>query len=210
MKCCTKCKIDKPLEEFPKNKRFKCGYNSICKLCINGRNKEYRDSTINERKASRKRYYRKNISKMREDKKKYYSDHKEDKSKYDIEYRERNKNKIKEYKKQWEKERRHDPVFKIKRNLRRRIHHVLKGTQKGSNTFDLIGCTPEQFKLHIESLFMEGMTWDNYGPTGWHIDHIIPCYKFNLLDEKEQRKCFHYSNQRPLWWIDNLSRPRNI
>jgi len=60
---------------------------------------------------------------------------------------------------------------------------------------------------------MPGMTWDNHG-TGkngkgmkeWHIDHIIPCCKFNLSKDEEQRKCFHYSNLQPLWASDNMKK----
>lgn len=35
-----------------------------------------------------------------------------------------------------------------------------------------------------------GMNWNNYGVHGWHIDHIIPCYNFNLENPEEQKKCF--------------------
>lgn len=100
-------------------------------------------------------------------------------------------------------------MIKIKRNLRSRIIKLLKSTnvKKMYHTFELIGCSPDEFKKHIEKQFTDGMTWDNYGE--WHIDHIIPCFTFNLLEEDEQFKCFHYSNQRPLWAKDNLSRSRN-
>ena len=48
------------------------------------------------------------------------------------------------------------------------------------------------------------MTWDNYGRSGWVIDHIRPCASFNLSKSSEQKKCFHYSNLQPLWEEDNL------
>lgn len=51
------------------------------------------------------------------------------------------------------------------------------------------------------------MSWNNYGE--WHIDHIIPCFTFDLSKHEDQLKCFHYLNQRPLWAIDNLKRSRN-
>lgn len=35
----------------------------------------------------------------------------------------------------------------------------------------------EEFKNHIENLFLEGMSWDNHGE--WHIDHIIPVSRFD-------------------------------
>ena len=52
------------------------------------------------------------------------------------------------------------------------------------------------------------MSWSNRGE--WHIDHIIPCSSFNLLDEKEQEKCFHYTNLQPLWAAENLSKSNKI
>lgn len=38
---------------------------------------------------------------------------------------------------------------------------------------------------------------------GWHIDHIKPTNKFNLLIKEEQCKCFNYTNLQPLWAEDN-------
>ncbi len=59
-------------------------------------------------------------------------------------------------------------------------------------------------KKYLEGKFTEGMTWENHGT--WHIDHRRPICSFNLLDEEEQKKCFHYTNLQPLWATDNLSK----
>lgn len=208
MKECKKCKLPKSLDDFPKKKDSKDGKHWLCKLCINQRNKEYRDSNTELLKKARKNHYQKNLQKMRKEKRDYCKQHRKEKQIYDVGYRKQNKEKIAKYKKDWEKERRHDPIFKLKRNLRRRVHHALKDNYKSAHTMELIGCTIEEFKEHIEKQFQDGMSWENWGPDGWHIDHIIPCYKFDLSKPEEQRKCFHYTNQRPLWATDNLSRPR--
>jgi hypothetical protein len=59
-------------------------------------------------------------------------------------------------------------------------------------------------KGYLAGKFKDGMTWENHGE--WHIDHIKPCASFNLLDEGEQKKCFHYTNLQPLWASENLSK----
>ena len=207
-KACTKCKLVKSLAEFPKNSRYKSGYNSQCKLCSNSTSKKWRDSNPEKFKSTRKANYDKNIHKMREEKRKYVAKSKPQKIAYDVEYRKANKDHIKQLKKDWEFKMKDDPIFKIKRNLRRRVHHALMGNNKSDNTFNLIGCSAEEFKAHIESLWVEGMSWDNYGTKGWHIDHIKECYTFDLSQPSQQQMCFHYSNQRPLWAKDNLSRPK--
>ena len=196
-----KCGETNP-ENFYTKRKWRC---KNCFKAIN--NKRYSENKEKCQKVI-KAWAVKNREKLLANKREYTKTHKKEKIAYDITYRVKNKEKIAKYKKDWEAKRKNEPIFKIKRNLRRRVHHALKDNYKSSDTFTLIGCTAEEFKGHIESLWAEGMSWENYGIEGWHIDHIIPCYKFDLSKPEEQRKCFHYTNQRPLWAKDNLSRPR--
>jgi hypothetical protein len=69
---------------------------------------------------------------------------------------------------------------------------------------NLIGCDIYELKKHLESKFLKGMNWDNYGKNGWEIDHIIPCASFDLTNEIQQKQCFNYLNLQPLWVLDNI------
>jgi hypothetical protein len=60
---------------------------------------------------------------------------------------------------------------------------------------ELLGCSLERLKAHLESLFQPGMTWENYGQ--WQIDHVYPLSKSKSLEHLET--LFHYSNLQPLW-----------
>jgi hypothetical protein len=103
---------------------------------------------------------------------------------------------------------RNDPQYKIMINLRGRMKNIfkIKNIKKTNKTIDLLGCSKQEAINHIQSQFKEGMTWENHGHFGWHIDHIIPCSSFDLADPEQQKKCFHYTNLQPLWWQDNLSK----
>ncbi len=54
----------------------------------------------------------------------------------------------------------------------------------------------------IESLFIDNMSWDNYGE--WHLDHKIPVSW--AKNEEELYKLNHYSNFQPMWAFDNQSK----
>lgn len=73
-------------------------------------------------------------------------------------------------------------------------------------TIDLLGCTISELRQHLENRFIGGMTWENHGLHGWHIDHIRPCASFDLTQPAQQRECFHYLNLQPLWAKDNMSK----
>jgi len=118
-----------------------------------------------------------------------------------------NPEKRKRYVRRWRKSKRQsDPVFKLKDNLRRRLRHALDGRAKSAKTFELLGCSAEFLREHIERQFSAGMTWSNYGKghDKWNIDHVIPCASFDLSDPAEQKQCFHFTNLRPLWEPQNL------
>jgi hypothetical protein len=69
-----------------------------------------------------------------------------------------------------------------------------------------LGCSLNEFKEHIESRFLPGMTWLNHGHGTWHVDHIKPLSAFNLTDETEKRAATHYLNLQPMWAADNMSK----
>lgn len=95
---------------------------------------------------------------------------------------------------------------KIAPILRSRIYAALRigSGNKAAKTMELIGCSVEQLKEHIEAQWQAGMSWGNWSLTGWHIDHIRPCASFDLSDPAQQRICFHYTNLQPLWAADNI------
>lgn len=95
---------------------------------------------------------------------------------------------------------------RLRQNLSRRIRCALQGTAKSEATIKMIGCSVERLRQHLESLFQDGMTWENYGLRGWHIDHIRPVSSFDLSLPEEQQKAFHYSNLQPLWAEDNMKK----
>ena len=98
------------------------------------------------------------------------------------------------------------PEYRVKNRLRQKIQICVRNKDWVPKHCLIIGCDLQTFRNHIESLFKEGMTWENYGPKGWHIDHIKPCCLFDLLDPEEQKKCFHYTNLQPLWWHENIKK----
>lgn len=99
-----------------------------------------------------------------------------------------------------------DPAFRMSCALRARLGHAIRRARarKSTNTFALVGCSAAQLLKHLADQFESGMSWANYGT--WEVDHIKACAEFNLIDPDEQRKCFHFSNLRPLWRKENRAR----
>lgn len=145
--------------------------------------------------------------------KKYYQLNKEEKIEYGKKYSQINKEYINNKRKFKRNKRRKerlqtDTNYKLKCYLRNQLYRVLNNKFKSKSTLELLGCSLEEFKKYFESKFIKGMSWNNYGK--WHIDHIKPCASFNLINEEEQKKCFHYTNLQPLWKIDNLRKGKSL
>jgi hypothetical protein len=97
-----------------------------------------------------------------------------------------------------------EPNAAIAGLLRRRLRQAIFSVKKKSSMVELLGCTIDKFRIHLENQFTKNMTWNNHGE--WHIDHRRPCASFNLSNEHEQKMCFHFTNLQPLWAKDNLSK----
>jgi excinuclease UvrABC ATPase subunit len=227
--CSKKCYIkDKDKEKIKEyNKRYYIkNKEKIKEYYI--KNKEKIKKNYIKIKEYNKRYYNKNKEKVKERikkcRKKWYIKNKERLREYDKKLRIKNKERLKEqrkiyYIKNKEREKRRvreyynkNINYRISSSLRTRIKNGLfsQKTIKSKSTLELLGCSWQEAKNYIESQFKEGMTWDNYGLRGWHIDHIIPCASFDLTDPEQQKKCFHYTNLQPLWWNENLSKGAKI
>jgi hypothetical protein len=123
------------------------------------------------------------------------------------EWRVKNKDRVRAiYNRHMKKKRSSDVLFWLKCAVRERMCCALRkqSSAKSDRTIVLVGCTVSQLRRHLESLFLPGMTWDNRGIHGWHIDHIIPVSRFDLSDPAQQAAAFHYTNLQPLWAKDNL------
>ena len=148
-------------------------------------------------------YNQDNIERLAAYRIQYYLDNKEQRKDYNKKY-----NILPEAKKRRnELKRKHyheDPVFRMKHILSSTVWHFCKvrGETKENKTHKLLGYSAEECKIHIESLFKDGMTWDNQGE--WHIDHKIPQSYFKSIDQLKE--CFALSNLKPEWGSWNMSK----
>ena len=183
---CRLCLEIKSIDDFHNSYTEKVFYNkkSYCKKCA--RNQYMRPYLQSPRGKQKKQQWDKN----------YFS-----------------KPEIKQKRSEKHMHRYHNDIeYKILYKLRSRIKNIFKtkNIKKLNRTIDLLGCTLQKARKHLESQFKEGMTWENHGRYGWHIDHIIPCASFDLTDPEQQKKCFNYKNLQPLWWHENLSKGTKI
>lgn len=103
------------------------------------------------------------------------------------------------------KKRQRNPALFACRDMLKRILR-LTGERKSTKTESLLGYTVDEFRDHISSQFVEGMSWENHGE--WHIDHIKPVNVMIAEGEARPEVINALSNLRPLWAKDNLARSR--
>jgi hypothetical protein len=216
-KVCSKCGEEKLLCEFSKNKNNYDGHHHHCKLCRNTDAKEYRKKHPEKLKEVDRLRYKKDKDKINSRNKKYQKTHKDklyEKAKirkknniikvttYHKKYREDNSEKLSQYKKEYKLKNKHIVAW------RRVLYNSLRrfNKKKEGKTIELLGYSAEDLKNHLESLFTDGMSWDNYGQ--WHIDHIIPLSSANTEDEI--CALFNYKNLQPLWASDNFKKSDKI
>jgi len=111
-----------------------------------------------------------------------------------------------ERRREYDRKRRLSPSYRINDAMSGSIREALKREKGNSHWCDLVGYTLNDLKKHLEPLFTEGMTWNNYGK--WHIDHIIPKSVFNFTkpEHDDFKRCWDLSNLQPLWAKENLSK----
>lgn len=228
-KKCYRCSVEKDVCEFHKQTSSKDGYMGICKDCRKIKSKsDYHKNTLNkklsvtgktcgvcfnEKKISlfhkqigSKDGYRSMCKKCRSDKFKNdyrnlseFSKIHQERTK---EYRINNRKKVNEYFKDRYIRKPHEYAWRgMLGSVIRRL-----GRKKESSTYEVLGYSAEQLKNHMENLFVEGMSWDNWGE--WHIDHKIPISNF---DKDEDPKIVNsLKNLQPMWAAENIRKSNKI
>ena len=223
MKKCNKCDLEKDYDLFYKDKTKKDGYMNYCKSCKKIYEDENKEKILQSKKIyysenkdsiviKNKIYYSENKNSILETSKKYYSKNKENKIEYQKNYYFLNKEKIQDYKKnnrvkineKYNFRYKNDEIFRLRKRLSSTICRSLRegGYEKKSRTSKILGCSYEDFKLYIEEMFKDGMTWENHGE--WHLDHKTPISWASTEDEIYELN--HYTNFQPLWAFDNQSK----
>ena len=233
VKFCNKCKTEKELSEFSKDKRNKCGLKSQCKSC----EREYKQSNkeiIKEwRKEYNKEYYQANKEKMKE----YYQANKERMKEYQKEYkkqyRQANKEKIKESNKEYREANKeyYKEYFKEYHQVNKeKINEMAKEYQRERRKTDPL------FKMKCN---LRNRTWKAFKNKGyskntrtqkilgvdWEVakQHIERQFKKGMnwnnqgewhIDHiiplasantlERLEELSHYTNLQPMWAIDNL------
>lgn len=221
VKICQDCKTELSISNFNKRLISKDGYSDYCKVCYKKRRiSKSSDITITQQtKSCIKCNNIKPVSDFKSTKKSkdgYYHNckaclpeikwNKEKQKLSEKKYVENNKEKLRE---KWRKDGK-----KINRIVRDRLNHRIRdallncGQQKNNKTSSFIGCNISYLKKWFEFQFINNMNWDTIHL--WHIDHVNPCNAYNLSNIDEQMNCFNWTNLRPCWIHDNLSKSGKI
>lgn len=195
MKLCKKCGQIKNINKFGIDKQKKDGKNTYCKECINKKSKEkYIPHPLDQSKKTctncKTTYPKTNEYFFWQVEHKGYlqSKCKQCAVKVNFEYYQNSIN------------------GRLASIYRSRFRLALNKKRQVKNKLKYLGCSIDEWKKYLENKFEPWMNWDNYGTTGWHIDHIKPCCSFDLTKESERKKCFHYTNTQPLGCKENLSK----
>jgi hypothetical protein len=100
---------------------------------------------------------------------------------------------------------------KVCHNISSLMRKSLKNKKGGLSWEALVGYNVYDLINHLESLFTNDMSWDNYGMY-WQIDHIIPVTAFNFEtpNDIDFKRCWAIDNLQPLPKHDNLSKQGKV
>lgn len=164
-----------------------------------------------QRRAYNQEYWVANKERLSEYNKAYYSDNAEAMRAYALAYREANPHVQKawieanrEHIREQERQRRATPKGTIDGRMSSGIRQALVDGKGGRSWEALVGYTLDDLMAHLESLFVDGMSWENRSE--WHIDHIIPKSIFNYTSPEhiDFKRCWSLGNLQPLWAGDNV------
>lgn len=222
-KICSKCKSDKPSDEFYKHIRSHDGLSQLCKIChcIESKRRHAEAMADPVRHAKVQETWNKNNRKRKE----YFVDwgkkNRVRKSALALAWQNANPERVAESRRNHRTRIREAAAkgeqWGLQRKLKARMSDSIRGKlfnrgkQKHGRTSDFIPYSMDELRAHLESLFQPGMTWENYGST-WEIDHRVPDYEFEYSSMSDEgfQKSWALENLQPLWAWENARKWRKL
>jgi hypothetical protein len=187
LKYCSKCSTSKPVECFnTQTKKYKNKVyicrRSLCKTCA----------------AKYKNQWQKK--------------HPEISQKQNIRWKKAHPEKMSAIYKRAEIKKCSTPEGRLEKVIKFQLRDSLRQNKAGRHWEDLLGYTLADLKKSLESKFTLGMTWENQGKDGWHIDHITPrsFFIWHKSEDQEFLYCWSLDNLQPLWAKDNLKKSNKL
>lgn len=206
-KTCTNCAKSLDLLSYHVSVKGKYRRASVCKPCVKLEAAEKYSSNKDVYALRNKKWQQENKEKVNAKTRRYYNNNKELSKIRRAEWGKANPEKVNKIKrKSYYDKYYNDMNFKLKLTIRNRTAKLIKRRDVGESAIKAVGCDIAELKNYLESKFQPGMTWENYGTQGWHIDHIRPLSSFDLTDPEQFRQACHYTNLQPLWAKDNLKK----
>lgn len=209
-KRCTKCGEVKKLSEFAKQTARIDGLRTACKECSNKESKKWRADNKDVIKKYNKKWKANNKERVNAALVRWRKKNPEKVKDSIKKWKKNNPEKVRELSKRNDKKRRGSPKGKLCNRMSSGIRISLKYGKSGNHWEDLVGYTVDELKVHLEKLFISGMTWGNMEK--WHIDHKVPISIFNY--EKPEhidfKRCWALNNLQPMWATQNIIKGAKI
>lgn len=173
---------------FVKDARRPSGLSSQCKDCRN---------------IQKRIHYKENRERLLSEKKEGYYNNREEYIERSQKYYYKNRDVLNKRRYKYLSERRKEAEHRLIHNACSRIRCVCRGIELPKSKMKYLGCTGAELKLHLESMFLDGMSWDNYG-TVWHVDHKIPLSWFDMNHEGDRKTALCYTNLQPMFALENI------
>lgn len=203
-------------------KNYFANYYKNNKNDINQRQKEYVKNNSDKIAKYKKEYYLQNKEKITTKNQNYYKKNKNKIIKNSQSWVQKNKEHRRAYEKKYRKEKRKNPLVKMKETISAQIRNALKrkaSSKRGDSVLDYLPYSLNDLKNYLESQFEYWMSWENWGVYNsntwddndpstwtWQIDHIIPHSSFEYLSMNDEGflKCWSLNNLRPLSAKENI------
>lgn len=211
-KICSKCKENKPLEEFYKHASTKDGKRPDCKSCVAAKSKKYRAKNKQQIAKRKKKYQENHKEKIAEYQKSYYTDNKKELLKYHKKYQVKHTQRISKYQKNYytdnkkELRNKQKEYFKTEKGKLAKIRSTYNRRSKKRNILNTLKSIEANIIIFLQNYKCanpnceHGRFFDGLKPT---TDHIVPVNDGGpLIKENIQYLCQSCNSKKHIQTID--------